>query len=104
MHLLVLHLRVPSTFTTPTGLVYTGEECFMIYLYHVINGSPFTEMARFIFGGDPRRLSEANILFINHGHNTFFNKISGTSMEQWLPRDLDLCQQLIYDDLMSGAI
>jgi hypothetical protein len=25
-------------------------------------------------------------------------------MEQWLPRDLDLCQQLIYDDLMSGAI
>ena len=104
MHLLVLHLRVPSTFTTPTGSVYTGEECFMIYLYHVIKGSPFTEMARFIFGGDPRRLSEANILFINHGHNTFFNKISGTSMEQWLPRDLDLCQQLIYDDLMSGAI
>jgi hypothetical protein len=104
MHLLVLHLRVPSTFTTPTGSVYTGEECFMIYLYHEINGSPFTEMARFIFGGDPRRLSEANILFINHGHNTFFNKISGTSMEQWLPRDLDLCQQLIYDDLMSGAI
>jgi hypothetical protein len=45
-------------------------------------------MARFIFGGDPRRLSEANILFINHGYNTFFNKISGTSMEQWLPRDL----------------
>jgi len=104
MHLLVLHLRVPSTLTTPTGSVYTGEECFMTYLYHVIKGSPFTEMACFIFGGDPRRLSEANILFINHGYNTFFNKISGTSMEQWLPRDLDLCRQLIYVDLMSGAI
>ena len=76
----------------------------MIYLYHVITGSPFTEMARFIFGGDPCRLLEANKLFINHGYNTFFNKILGTSMEQWLPRDLDLCQQLIYDDLMSGAI
>ena len=25
-------------------------------------------------------------------------------MEQWLPRDLDLCRQLIFDDLMSGAI
>ena len=65
---------------------------------------PFTEMARFIFGGDPCRLSEANILFIDHGYNTFFNKILGTSMEQCLPRDLDLCLQLIYDDLMSGAI
>jgi len=61
-------------------------------------------MTRFIFGGDHRRLSEVNILFINHGYNTFFNKILGTSMEQWLPRDLDLCRQLNYDDLMSGAI
>jgi hypothetical protein len=33
-----------------------------------------------------------------------FNKISGTSSEQWMPRDLHLCWQLIYDDLMSGAI
>jgi hypothetical protein len=97
-------LRVPSTFTTPTGSVYTGEECFMIYLYHVNKGSPFTEMARFIFRGDPCCLLEANILFINHGYNTFFNKISGTSLEQWLPRDLDMCRQLIDDDLMSGAI
>jgi hypothetical protein len=27
MHLLILHLRIPLTFTTPTGVVYTGEEC-----------------------------------------------------------------------------
>ena len=68
---------------------------FLIYLYHAIKGSPFTEMARFVFGGDPHRLSEANTLFINHGYNTFFNKISGTSLEQWMPRDLDLCRELI---------
>ena len=95
MGLLILHLRIPVTFTTPTGVVYTGEECFLIYLYHAIKGSPFTEMARFVFGGDPHRLSEANTLFINHGYNTFFNKISGTSLEQWMPRDLDLCRELI---------
>ena len=95
MCLLILHLRIPLTFTTPTGVVYTGEECFLIYLYHAIKGSPFTEMARFVFGGDPHRLSEANTLFINHGYNTFFNKISGTSLEQWMPRDLDLCRELI---------
>ena len=51
MCLLILHLRIPLTFTTPTGVVYTGEECFLIYLYHAIKGSPFTEMARFVFGG-----------------------------------------------------
>jgi hypothetical protein len=51
MHLLVLHLKVPLTFTTPTGSVHTGEEYIMIYLYHVIKGSPFTEMARYIWGG-----------------------------------------------------
>ncbi len=56
-HLLILHLRVPLTFTTPTGAVYTREECFLIYLYHVIKGSPFTEMAHFVFGGDPCCLS-----------------------------------------------
>jgi hypothetical protein len=98
MHLLILHLRVPLTFTTPTGAVHTGEVCFLIYLYHVNKGSPFTEMAYFVFGGDPCRLSEANIPFIHHGYSTFFNKISGTSLKQWMPRDLDLCRQLIYDD------
>jgi hypothetical protein len=45
LHLLIHHLRVPPTFTTTTGVVYTGQECFLIYLYHVIKGSPFTEMA-----------------------------------------------------------
>jgi hypothetical protein len=104
IHLLIRHLRLPRTFTTPTGVVYTGEECFLVYLYHVIKGSHFTEMARFVFGGDPRRLSEANMLFVNHGYTTFYNKISGTSLEQWIPSELDFCRRLIYDDLMSGAI
>jgi hypothetical protein len=36
MHLPILHLRIPLTFTTPMGAVYTGEECFLMYLYHVI--------------------------------------------------------------------
>jgi hypothetical protein len=62
-----LHLRVPQTFVVrATGKIYTGEECFLVYLYHLTKGTPFTEMARFIFGGDPRRLSEMNRLFINH--------------------------------------
>ncbi len=75
-----------------------------MYLYHLTRGSPFTEMARFVFGGDPRRLSEMNSIFIEFGYNTFFNKISGTSLEQWIPSHLDVCRQLIYDALASGGI
>jgi hypothetical protein len=47
----------------------------LIYLFHVIKGTPFTEMAKFLFGGDPRRLSEAKTLFINYAYSTFYNKI-----------------------------
>jgi hypothetical protein len=61
-------------------------------------------MARFVFGGDPRRLSEMNVLFINHGYFTFYNKISGHSMNQWLPHSLQTCRRLIYDALLSDAI
>ena len=104
LHLLALHLRVPPTFRTATGVLFTGEECFLIYLYHAIKGSPFTEMARFVFGGDPRRLSEANSLFIEHAYNKFYHKISGKSLQQWLPSHLHLCRRLIYDDVMRGAI
>ncbi len=47
---LYVHLRVPNSFTLPTGQVYGGEEFFLIYLYHLTKGTPFTEMARFVFG------------------------------------------------------
>ncbi len=88
----------------PTGQIYGGEECFLIYLYHLTKGTPFAEMARFVFGGDPCHLSEMNILFINQGYTTFYNKISGYSMNQWIPHILHTCRLLIYDALSSDAI
>ena len=39
------HLRVPPSFTATTGKIYGGEECFLVYLYHLTKGTPFTEMA-----------------------------------------------------------
>jgi hypothetical protein len=104
LHLL-LHLRVPDTFMhVSNGAVYTEVECFLVWLYHLTKGSPFTEMACFVFGGDPRRLSEMNDLFIAYSYNTFFNKISGTSLNQWLPDKLDLCCKLIFNSVSDGAI
>jgi len=73
-------------------------------MYHLTKGTPFTEMARFVFGGDPRRLSEMNSIFISYCYYTFFNKISGCSLDQWIPNWLDTCRQLIYDALSSDAI
>ena len=84
-HCLHRHLRVPESFTATSGQSFGGEECFLIYLYHLTKGTPFTEMACFIFGGDPRRLSEMNSVFIYYGYYSFYNKILGCSMNQWDP-------------------
>jgi hypothetical protein len=81
-----------------------GEVCFLIYLYHLTKGTPFTEMARFIFGGDCCHLSEMNSIFISYGYYEFYNKTLGSSMDQWIPCSLHTCCQLIYDALSSDAI
>ena len=69
-----------------------------------MKGTPFTEMALFAFGGKPRRLSEMNAIFISYCYYTFYNKISGCSLDQWIPNWLHMCRQLICDALSSDAI
>jgi hypothetical protein len=85
-------------------VIYSGEACFLVYLYHLTKGTPFTKMACFVFGGDPRRLSEMNNSLIHHAYNTFYYKISGTSLNQWLPERLDVCQELIFNSVATGSI
>ena len=97
-------LRIPDTLTTSTRHSYGGEECFIIMLFHMIRGSPFTEMARQIFGGDPRHLSLMFDLMVTHLYITFYNKISGTSLDQWIPTHVNRCRRLIYDSLSDGAL
>ena len=96
--------RIPSILTTSDRHSYGGEECFIITLFHMIKGTPFTEMARHTFGGDPRCLSRMYQVMIDHLYLTFYNKISGTSMDQWIPLHLNSCRRLIYDALADGAI
>jgi hypothetical protein len=45
-----------------------------------------------------------NDSLIHHAYNTFYNKISGTSLNQWLPERLDVCQELIFNSVATGAI
>ena len=96
--------RIPETCMGDSRQTYTGEECFLIFLYHLTKGTPFTEMARHIFGGDPRRFSPMFEAVINHLYLTFYNKISGTSLEQWIPRYIDQCRELIYNALSARVI
>ena len=56
------------------------------------------------FGGDPRRFSDMNTLMIDHLYITFYHKISGTSLDQWVPSHVDRCRELIHNALSEGAI
>ena len=102
---LLIHWRVPLVFRNSTqGSTSLGEECFLVFLFHLIKGVPFTEMARHTFGGDPRRFSSMFDHMEEHLYFTFYNKITGTSMSQWIPQHLDTCRRLIHNALSDGAI
>jgi hypothetical protein len=48
---LFVHWRVPATLTPATSHhLYGGEECFNIFLYHLMTGVPFTDIACHTFG------------------------------------------------------
>ncbi len=38
-------LRILESFVRPSRKVHGGEECFLVYLYHLTKGMQFTEMA-----------------------------------------------------------
>lgn len=48
--------------------------------------------------------SEMNNLFISHAYYSFYNKKTGSSLDQWVPCSLNTCHRLIYDALSSDAI
>lgn len=98
------HWRVPNRFRSASRHTFSGEECFIITLYYMIKGIPFTSMARNTFGGDPRRFSDMFGLMIDHLYITFYHKISGDSMRQWMPRYLDRCRALIHNALSDGVL
>ena len=97
------HWRVPDRFRTPSRHTFTGEECFIILLYHMEVGEAFTRMARNVFGGDPRDFSKMCDVMIEYLYHLFYNKISGTSLSQWIPEHLDRCRMLIHNALTDGA-
>jgi hypothetical protein len=96
--------RIPEIFTASSCHVFGGEECFIIMPFHMIKGTPFTDMSQHTFGGDPRQLSTMKELVIDHIYLPFYNKISGASLDQWIPTHIDRCRQLIQSALADGVI
>jgi hypothetical protein len=84
--------------------MYVGEECFIIMLFCMINGTLFTEMACHTFWGGLHCLSKMYQVMINHLYLMFCNTISRTSMDQWIPLHLNCCCRLIYAPLSDGAL
>ena len=74
LRLLFIHWRIPQRFIASNRKVFTGEECFIIYLYHLMRGYPFTEMARLEFGGDPRHFTYMVNAMNDHLYETFYHK------------------------------
>jgi hypothetical protein len=88
---LFVHWRVPATFPAPSHHLYGGEECFIIFFYHMMKGVLFTDMAHHTFWGDPWHFSAMNVLMINYLCMTFYREISGRSLDQWIPTGLHTC-------------
>jgi hypothetical protein len=80
------HWKLPATLTPATSRpLYGGEECFIIFVCHMMKGVPFTDMACHTFGGDPWHFFAMNVIMINHLHLMFYHKISRRSLDQWIP-------------------
>ena len=60
-------------------------------------------MAEHVFGGDPRHFTHYVRAFQDHLYHTFYHKISGDSMRQWVPYLNDFCFA-IWDKLQDGLV
>lgn len=104
------HLHFPTelrTAETPqynNRRSYNSERAFMIFLYDLCKGTPFTLIAKDVFGGDPRQFSEMSDLVNDHLYYTFYNNISGTSLKQWLPHHVHRYPRLTHNALSDHAI
>ena len=70
----------------------------VIFLFHVCQGTPYTQMSRHTFGGRTKTLlSPMFEAMINLLYITFYHKISGTSLSDWIPGKVDLCREFIHN-------
>jgi hypothetical protein len=97
-----LHWRIPIEFTE-SGHVFTGEEAMLVYLHYIRTGTPFTRMAQFTFGGDPRKFTLYVRAITDHLYSNFYHKMSGDSMRQWVSQVPEF-RRAIHNKLLDGIV
>ena len=63
---------------------FTGEESFLHFMVYLRIGETKLRLSTNYFGGDPRRFTYSIRLMTEHLYKTFYHKISGDSMRQWV--------------------
>ena len=77
---------LPTTFVGENGHAFTGEESFLVTLFHLTEGTPFVKMgAPFLFGGDGRHLGGMYVLFLQWLDGMALGLVHGNSLEWWVP-------------------
>jgi hypothetical protein len=101
---LMIHLRIPEKMARH-GHFFAGEESFIVFLYEIRHGHTYTHMARHVFGGDPRRLSDMIRAMTEHLYTTFYHKITGNSMAMWCTEsNITRFRRAIWNRLQRGAV
>jgi hypothetical protein len=95
--------RMEDCYRVPRRYTFTGEEILIYFLFFLRKGHTYTDMSRFVFGGDPRRFSYAIRVAVDYLYNKFYHKISGDSMSMWLLQ-VESFRRAIWTRLRSGAL
>jgi hypothetical protein len=74
----------------------------IVSLARLATGEPWTRLISGNFGGDVRRWSAAFRWFVEHIFVNFYHKISGTSIESWIP-EINSFKLAILDSLAQPA-
>ena len=100
---LSLHLRIPTVIRDlGSRRTFDGEEAFLHYMVYNRLGVTKLQMSLYYFGGDPRRFSYSIRAMGRYLYETFYHKISGTSMLQWLDY-IDDFRFAIWQKIMQGG-
>jgi hypothetical protein len=100
LHLLFRHFRMPNIVRPAVSggrRHFSGEEVLVISLTKIATGLSFLAMVN-IFGGNPREYSSIFNWFIDYMFTTFYHKISGRSLEYWIPH-IEYFQSIIHNRL-----
>ena len=101
--LLHKHLRIPLQIRDDVSRrSYSGEEAFLHYVTYNRLGITKLQLSLYHFGGDPRRFTNTIRAITNYIYVTFYHKISGDSMTQWLS-SIDTFREAIWRKIVTGG-